>query len=658
MSLAVGIPIAISAIQALLKYRGRVDQILALKEASESLPFSLPPAPIDFLEHQDKLFEFFESEQGVLVLELHGRANEFEQFKADPTSTANFALRLEFLQLFYEASDTAPIFLGPQSEARSVRASSEMRLSYYVVASHRLSRNPALTRILLASADTLLEVAGANAGLFISNPKTQAIVSTLINEFAVKRDFDDDSAEMILKGLLRSAVVAAMENQESITEETALVALFAALSDMRDEFGDEFVAQIITQKGFQTLVGKYISEVSEDPSFLVEDGPFKEILSATLKDLGDNFEFIFDDQKALFGVLEVALTSAAGQANESLQEDINGKPLLSAVLQSVLSDIIKLGQQDQLFKSFVNGEIITGIFRASMGAIAADPKLLADAGKIDALSANLVTGLADVLSHKELTEVVSIQTLRDIASRSFLVLSENGSAWAGNNEFATKLLASVLKAASSAVEDGLSKDDITDLVDMAVRTATANLALVTVDVRLEGFLEAVGEQLSQQGVRVLLNPASRKEVILSSLEAVALNPKVWSKFAEADLVQPLIVAVFQGLATDSTDLLTGPSMVEGLRSVLIAAALRGQKFIDNDIDAEDLQKILTLGLSKANEEIGSAIDGETIPRYLERLLNYFLDDPFELNGISNQDFKHLHELAMERAKLVEAGEEG
>jgi hypothetical protein len=654
MSLAVGIPIAISAIQALLKYRGRVDQILALKEASESLPFSLPPAPFDFNEHKDELFEFFENDQGALVLELHGRVADFERFKADPSSSDNFALRMEFLQMFYEASDTAPVFLGPQSEARSVRASSEMRLSYYVVASHRLSRNPALTRILLATADTLLEVAGANAGLFISNPKTQAIVSTLISEFAVKHDFDDDSAEMILKSLLRSAVVAAMENQESISEEPALVALFGALSDMREEFGDEFVAQIITKKGFQTLVGKYISEVADEPSFLIEDGPFKEILSATLKDLGDNFEFIFDDQKALFGVLEVALTSAAGQANEILQKDIKGKPLLSAVLGAVLSNIEKRGQQDQLFKSCANGEIVTGIFQASMSAIAANPKLLVNAEKIDTLSANLVAGLADILSHKELSQVVSKQTLRDIASRLFMVLAENSTAWAGNNEFATKLVTSLLKAASSAIEDGLSTEDIADLIDVAIWTATENLALVKVNVQLEGILEAVGGQLSKQSVRVLLNPTSRKDVILSSLETVALNPKVWSKFADADLVQPLVAAIFQGLATDSTALLTGSVMVEGLRSVLTAAALCGQKFIDKEIDAKALQKLLTLGLRKVNQEVGRAIDGETIPQYLERLLSYFLKDPFELGSISSQDFKKLHELAMEREKAVEA----
>lgn len=648
MSLAVLTPIAISAIQALIKYRERVDQILALKEASAGLPFSLPPPPFDYTDIRDKLFTFFMSPQGALVLELRNEMEEFKQFKASPESLDNFARRVRFIQLFYEATDTPPVLLGPKPPPAAM-VSSAMRLSYFVVESHRLSRNPALTRILLATADTLLEIAGPNASLFISNPKTQAIVSTLIEEFAVKHDFDDDSAELILKNLLRSAVVAAMENQASISEEPALVALFGALSDMRETFGDNFVAQIITKKGFETLVGKYISKVADNTSFLVKNGPFKEILSATLKDLGENFVSIFEDPKALFGVLEVALTSAAGQANEILQKDISGKPLLSVVLGAILSDIEKRGKADLLFKSFANGEIVTGIFQASMSAIAANPKLLDDAVKIDELCASLMFGLADVLSHKELSEVVTTQTLRDIASRSFMVLAENSKLWAGYNEFATKLVASLLKAASSAVEDGLSNDDIADMLDVAIQTATENLALIKVDIRLEGILSAVGEQLSQKSVRALLNPALRAKVILSTLETVALNPKVWSRFAEKDLVQPLVVAIFQGLATDRTALLSGPVMVKGLRTALIATALRGQKLIEEKVAAVDLQKLLTLGLSKVNEEIGRSIDGETLPQYLERLLNVFLENPFELSDFSTEDFQEIHELAMTAA---------
>lgn len=590
-----------------------------------------------------------------MILELRARTDAFAKLEQDPLVPAAANLRGEFLQLFFEASDTAPIVMGPESEARSVRASPEMRLSYYVVSSHRLSRNPALTRILLATADTLLEVAGENAGLFISNPKTEAIVASLIHEFAGKRDFNDDSAELLLRGLLRSAAVAAMENQDAITEEPALIALFESLSGMRDDFGDDFVAQIITKRGFQALVGKYLTEVAEDPSFLIDDGPFREILGATLKDLGENFVQVFDDPKALFGVLEVALTSAAGQAPGILEKKIGSKPLLSAVLQSILGEIKERGKNDALLQSFANGAIVSGVFQASMGAIAANPGALASAAKINGLSASLVAGVAKVASSKELSDVVSAQTLREITSSSLLVLAENSSEWAGNSEFATKLTAGVLQAAASAVEDGLSKEDLTDLLDAAIKTSAANIGLLKLDVRLDVVLEAIGSQLSQKGVRALLTPESRRHVILASIEVVSRNPKIWSGFAEADLVHPLVVAVFEGLATDKTALFTGPTMVEGIRSVLTAAALRGQVLIDEEVSSDEIVKLLTMALRKLNQEVGRSVDSEDVATYMKQLVEFFLDDPFELDSISAVDFKNLHELAMGRADLVEEG---
>lgn len=212
-----------------------------------------------------------------------------------------------------------------------------------------------------------------------------------------------------------------------------------------------------------------------------------------------------------------------------------------------------------------------------------------------------------------------------------------------------KLVTGVLQAASSAVEDGLSTDDVADLIDAAIATATANLALVKVDVQIAGVLEALGTQLSVKGVRALLTPDSRWDVIISSLETVARNPRVWSGFAEADLVQPLVAAVFTGLATDSTALLTGPHLVESVRTVLATVAIRGQQLIDGKVDTEAVQKLLTLGLRKVNQEIGRSIDGETLPQYLERLVERFLDDPFELDRITDAGFKEIHELAMGRS---------
>ena len=656
MSLVVPITAAISAIQALLKYRARVDEILALGEATKALPFRLPPVPFDFDEIEDDLLGFFASDQGKLVLEFQERVDDYETFAAAPRSQPNFKLRQEFARLFFEASNRAPVLLGPNTKVPVVRPDDELQLSYYVVESVRLSRNSTLARLLLATADTLLEVGGANAGLFVSNPKTRAIVETVIYEFAGKNDLDDLGSREILEKLLSSAVVAAIENQQSISDEPAVVALFGALADLRKDLGNDFVAKILTTRGFSTLVGTYLTKVAEDPEILGDEGPFRTILAATLKDLGKNLTEIVDDPKLLLGVLEVALTTAAGEAATILEKKVRGKPLLSAVLRSILAELEKQGENDELLKSFVDGEILGDAFRASMSAIASSSGALATAAKVDRLSAELIAGIAQVLSQTQLNEVLSRSTLRGVLSTSLEALAERSDSWAGKNDFVNRLAAGVLGAAASAIEDGLSKSDLADLLDAAIETTTANLTLLELDSRLEALLQAFGQSLSSAGVRALLSPKQRRDLILDGLATAARNPKIWKGFGEKDLVQPLVVAVFEGLAADKTGLLNGETLVRGLRAVLQAAALRGRKLIDSEVEPAELKSLLELAMKRLENEIGREIDGENLPDYLNRFVAYFLADPFRPEGVDDPEFVDLHELAMERAELVSEGE--
>lgn len=648
MSLAVAIPVAISAIQALLKYRGKVDEILALKEASQEIPFHLPPAPVNFKEQRKDVLKFFASDEGRLALELRGETAEYNAFAADALG-ASLAMKTKYVQLYCDLSDTSPVVVGPEAEARSVKASSKMRLSYYVVASHRLSRNPALTRLLLASADTLLEVGGANAGLFLSNPKTQAVVSTLIDEFAGKRDFDDDSSEMLLKSMLRSVVVAAMEHPEVLPDRPAVSALLGALTDLREAKGDDFVASIMTMPGFQGLVGSYLTKIVEDPALMEGAGEFRPILSATLKDLGENFEKVFKDPKALFGVLEVAVTAATGQAPAILAREINGKPLMSAVLLAVLKEVETQGSQNKLFKSAANGELLSGLYQATLGAVTANAGALADEAKINVLTATLISSVAGVFAKKELSDVLSRQTLLDVAAKSLEVLSANSGALARNSAFTTALLAGVLSAGASAIEDGLSADDVAHVLDTAIVTATANLASVTIPVPLESLLTALGGQLSEKGVRSLLQPESRADVIISTLHAVSQNPKVWSQFGKADLVEPLMTAVFAGLASDPTSLLTGPVMVEAAQAVLEATARRGWALLNDKANADDLSKLIKMGLKMLDTELGQGVDARNVPTYLTSLVEAYLEEPIELASIAAKAFRDLH---AETMKLI------
>ena len=71
------IPVAISAVRSLIRYRVRVDQILAVKKTSDALPFTLPPLPKVNFEHTSAMTEYFKSEQGQLLLDAANMSGTF-----------------------------------------------------------------------------------------------------------------------------------------------------------------------------------------------------------------------------------------------------------------------------------------------------------------------------------------------------------------------------------------------------------------------------------------------------------------------------------------------------------------------------------------------------------------------------------------------------
>ena len=88
---------------------------------------------------------------------------------------------------------------------------------------------------------------------------------------------------------------------------------------------------------------------------------------------------------------------------------------------------------------------------------------------------------------------------------------------------------------------------------------------------------------------------------------------MWGRLQGTNLIQPLVQAIFQGLATDPTHLLSGPVLVDAVSHLLLAAARRGQQFVTQTVQPEALKQLLTLALIRANQEVGRAIDGKNFP---------------------------------------------
>lgn len=638
------IPLALSAIKALLRYRRRIDEILSMKETTEKIPFLLPEPPMDDKPYWNDMIQFFELKDGTgtALLLVKNLQTTFEQFVrvVKEGKEPDYGSRKAFYRLYCEASGKRIQVIGPVQPSAEVVAGAnpDMILAYYVVSSHRLSQNPAVTRILLATADTLLEIAGQNAGLFISDPKTRAIVETLIDEFAVKRDFDDDKSELILKALLGSAIVAVAENPGKLAEKPALKPLFSALGDVRKDLGDDFVAKIISHEDFNALVSKYLTHVANDPSFITKNEFFKTVLSKTLLELSGKFETIQKDPKAILGVLEVALTASAANVDGILCRKFGDKHLLVAVLGAVADQVEQLGKNNQLISSIGSGTLFPAVYSAVLKAIEANPFLINDVIKTKDYVGNLLAGLAGVLANYKPGTQPSTELLENLMVKSLNILAMQPDFLGKNQKFANAILAAVFKTGVQVGSDGFSINDLLAVIQEAIKAATANIGLVKMDDKYASLIESFGIALGQQDIRkLLLTPEGLKDAMFAIFKTVAANPTIWNGLQERNLVQPIIQAVLSSLAKDPTNLLSGPRLVNAIHQIFIVLARQGNKLINSNVVPESINVLLKNALNRAQNEIGNSIDGENMVNFLVLVLKTYIQNPFPINRIQDVD---------------------
>jgi hypothetical protein len=640
MALPITAPLAISAIKALIRYRYRVDTILALSTVEEGLPFRLPKPPTDHMAHLSDMLRFFESDQGRIILALNDLTRTFKEIKtAVKTDSAIPGEISNCYALYFEAAEVKPKRWAPDAndaewrKSASTGPSEEMRLAYYVVESDRLSRNTALTRILLTTADILLEVLGENAGTFISNPRIASVVEDLLGEFAINHDFDDDSLQQIYKQLLNSLAIAVLENPGIVPNKPLLQALFGALNEVRGQLGNEFVARLITEDGFQALMAAFLRQVADDPSFISADAIVKDILSATLRELGNNFpELVQGDPEAVFGVLEAGLAVGAAHVDTLLHRKLNGHPLLTVVFADMANKINELASQNLFIKELASGSIFAGFYRTILESIAANPA---------ALATELIATFADTLAAVKLKDTLKNETFRELVQDSLTVLSHYPELVVRDNRFAAPMVQAVFEAAAPLVKDGFSNKDIIIVLDAACRTANDNLALLEIEDRLGTILNSVSGVLVKDSLKRLLTVQGRKDALLAALQAVAVNPTIWGEFGAKDMVQPLVVGLLEGIEKDPTHLLAGPVLVESLRRSLTAVARRGNLFINGTIEPGVTQALMNLALDSARAEIGNSIDGETLPLFLERIMLAFFKKPFDIDTADQAKIKKL-----------------
>lgn len=631
MPFTLSLPVALSAIRSLVKFRDRVDTILSLSKAADPLPFLLPPAPVDHGPHLQAMLAFFRSPAGRDVLILRGLEPVWSAFAPNPPA-ANANDLDTLCRAYYEIHDIAPKILGPDLDRhRLARGSTkEAQLAFYVVESDRLSRNPAVSRVLLAAADTLLEFGAAHANLFVADPRTRSLVESLLREFAENRDWDDAGAGLIFKTLLGSTALAALQNPQQLPDSPIAKVLFAALHDVERELGADFAAKLITRDGFQSLLSRFLVQAADHPALLPGKPLLQESLAAMLKTAGQNLDSLLLRQPgAVENLLHAGIAAAASSAAPLLDRKLGDRPLLAAVLASLLDSTQKAANKNQLLADIADGDFLATLYKTALQSVADHPAALASAAKLDAHVAQLVSSCAAGFATAGLAQALAPATRRAVAIRTLETLATEPAFLSRHDDFTARVISSALAASAAAAKDGLSAQDLSAIAEHVARTAAGNLALLEMDDRLRPTVEALAQTFSAAGLSAIATPVGRRAMFYAGLEALAANPKIWDDFAARDLAQPLVRGIVQALSTNPSRLLSGPALIPAFQETLEAAARRGRVFVDKQTTPDAFQAVLVAALAAAEDAIGESIDAKTLPLYLRRVTLAFLAAPFD-----------------------------
>lgn len=652
-TISVALPIILSAVRALIRYRGRVDDILSTSKATEGLPFRLPPAPRDPKPHYEDMLTFFKSDVGYSIVVVNG-------FDADLKSVEDaFANKTilpspqisNLMNLYFEACEIDPSVVplpdGSKAGKRGIAStgpSEEMRLAYYIVESDRLSRNSALTRLLLATADTLLETVGENSTLIISNPKTRGFIEDLIEEFAVKQDFDDYAAEDIFKSLLAATTFAALDNPDLLPNRPALKALYGAINNARkdlqtkhgDQIGLDVFNRLLTRDGLERIVNAYAKTVSNDPALVTSNDLVQKAIQAVLVELGDDTMALFkDDPEARLRVVEALIGVGAEHVDEILAKKFGDKPMAAAVLTAVNGYVKEQAETHDFFKSIAKGELLGEIYVVALSAVAEHATARESAGDMRAFVSDLIAGLASSLVDAGLTNVFSAETANKLAAASLRSLSRHPQILIGQDPYAQKVLAATFQAAGEAFDDGLDEADIEDILNVALGAAVDNVGLLELDELAEAAVLGFGSAIKTSGLKAVLSKDGRKEILLMGLATTSANPIAWGRLNEHAMIEPLVTGIFSALADGKgKGMFSSDVLVDSAARALQAASRYGRNLIEAEgVGSDDVKALLDNALTVAGDELGKTLDDEILPDFFERVLTEFLTSPFKIYDV-------------------------
>lgn len=635
--MAVSTGVVLVIVQALLRHRGRVDEILSQSNITEGLPFRLPPAAKRKRPLIEPMIRFFQTDNGQAVLELQDLTQHFKRVLQDHEA-GNYnqnSLNLCF-DLYFEAAEDSPKELanGSEEELRrfaSTGPSEGLRIAYYVVESERLSRNNTTARIALATADTLLETLSGKASLFINDEVTAKIVDTAIQEFADKHDFDDQGAELIFRRLLGAVAVAAARGGENLSDSVGVQAFFVAVGNAHSTLGANDVAELISSEGLQATLGSFLTTVADDPSFLTSNETLQSsITTIFVKAANDLPDILGGKQDVVLSLVEALVSEAARNATSVLSTGASGLTLAETVFVAMLDSVQTNASQNALFKKVTSGKILGDLYKSALSTVAANSQLVQHQTNVDQHLATLISGYAGALAEFDPTtfgdDVAANAFVNRMMSMTLASLATHPGLTGHGNKFGPIMVSAMLGAAADLVRDGVQDDDLYRFIDEIVAASAENVALLNAGDQFNSVVGIWARVLSGSGVKALTSPKTRLQILRTGLMSMIQNPLIWKQLDLDSKTEGLITDILEALVSNQDQ-----AVLSGL--ILERVVERVLKVISDNID--EVVALQDGKLREALEQAVSAInEGSTLKCSLDDaagctadFLKAVLDDP-------------------------------
>jgi len=659
-----GIGLALSTVRAIIRLHGRLDDILVRRDIAAALPFRLidgPQIPASNIIETDAFF--FEGSRAVdeirdLNKVASGTQGAFEVIchtdnlhnlakkRANPSLVGLTPAEQTIFQL---ARDKIIKLSAGKQLTDNTPADPAITLAYYTVASARVSKNPVYARVLLATADTLLEVVGENAALLISDPRTAGVIGTLVQEFSSGKDFDDAGAGLIFRKLLHASAVTLETHRDLLGDDRVAKAFVEAIADIRTKpptdangkplGGDELVAAMLNRGGVERLLSTFLTKLADDPHFSRTDDLLRTTVGDVLREVSEVLPGGLKRDEGL-AIAEIAIAGIAGDLQNRLEKryTVNGKSLsLGGYVLTILVQEIRTKATDgALANGILNGTYLGELYRAVLTGFLQRPDLIARHAGDDAAMrvyvGALVQGVLPLLHDTNFRNAVDPTLLPRVLGIALAVTADHAAILTGQNGYATKIVATALHTAAPLIQDGLNREELISILDAAIKAAADNLNLARMSDNLRPIAQSFASTLKSQSIASLSTRESRIAVAKAFLVSLAENPLAWDRLGgkigqgSADIVQPLLQGLVAGIAEQGGPDWSGPMMQDAVRRALGAALGQVDLLIDSKIDEAVLQAFGRAAVDAAREVVNTSpgLGPEMMPRLLEGAIAGFL----------------------------------